>query len=1153
MIPAADPFRRYRPTTDSGRTRKGFPMKKTFAASATFPARSLFRMFAAMLCAAFCLYGTPLHADRVRPGYAWNWGMNIDWKFSKAKGATFPLADALKGMAKDGKQFYEPDYDDSDWQTVSVPHAVNADDSFDSLIADSGEQDLYRGFMFYRKKIKIDSHSKVKKYFLEFESVRQTIYLYVNGELAGYYEAGVVPAGFDITPWIRPGENLIAVATDNTSSRGMNSYVLETRPGRTPGDNSGVGFQWNQKDFNPVQGGITGNVYLHEKPAMYFTLPLYNNLKTVGAHITASDFDFEGKSAVITVRAEVRNESRAAADLRVEAYLNNPSSGIFGLEGYHFASATVRVPAAKDAGKVYPTAVEPDAYDRDPAPTGVRSPETTIIEFKQKVTGLKFWSPETPELYNIRLWLWNGDELVEEYNLRTGFRKVEYDRTRGGLLINGRPYYLKGYAQRSTDEWAVIGVSNQWLYDFDAALIRESGANYIRWMHVAPKPAAIRSGDKYGIVSVCPAGDKEKDIEGRAWNQRVEAMRDAIIYFRNSPSVIFWEAGNNEITPAHMREMTALKRQLDPDGGRFMGCRTISTPEQVAEAEWVGTMIYRHGAKALESMKKIGKFMPILETEYKRDESPRRAWDRYSPPDYDYVNKWLGLGAKKTDGYDVWDATQEDLSRTLADRIDGYSYFYDDRVTGADTGAYSGAAMMVWADSNMHGRNAGSENCRSSGRVDPVRIPKGTFYAVQVYHSEVPKVKIVGHWNYPALTDDNYFYRERKNDGTYMKPTGNLLRRDPTKKTVYALAAKCDKVELLVNGKKVSECTKPKDGFVYEFSDIDVTQSGAVEAVAWANGRIVARDRIESAGPAAAIRLTPVTGPSGFFADGADIAFFDVAVVDAEGRVCPCDSRRIDFTLEGPAEFLGGYNSGKFGKESVIHKSYVFAECGVNRVFVRASRKAGKITLRAKSAAVDTPYGKSPAFAAEATIEARAVDLSDGGLAFALYQQEFRPGSYKPVEYVAASGATPAPVLNDPNARHCAVCVGSKPVEFPTGCKPFRPDSATGVVCPVVPVLDELIRQGVPLSCEMVTSKNDLPVAQLKHAPGRVYAVKTGERTLYLAEGFTEIFLDDGAESSLTNYQFEVRNGQLIGELSAVLAFLPVKTDFAENVIYINP
>ena len=187
------------------------------------------RFIAAILCVFAALIMFPLNAQTANVPREDVRNMNAEWRFSKAKGATFPLADAMKGMVKDGKQFYEPDYDDSDWQMVSVPHAVNADDSFDSLIADSGEQDLYRGFMFYRKEISLNG-TDGKKLFLEFESVRQTVYLYVNGHFAGYYEAGVAPIGFDITPWVKPGENLIAVATDNTASRQMTSYVQETRP-----------------------------------------------------------------------------------------------------------------------------------------------------------------------------------------------------------------------------------------------------------------------------------------------------------------------------------------------------------------------------------------------------------------------------------------------------------------------------------------------------------------------------------------------------------------------------------------------------------------------------------------------------------------------------------------------------------------------------------------------------------------------------------------------------------------------------------------------------------------------------------------------------------------------------------------------------------
>ena len=64
-----------------------------------------------------------------------------------------------------------------------------------------------------------------------------------------------------------------------------------------------------------------------------------------------------------------------------------------------------------------------------------------------------------------------------------------------------------------------------------------------------------------------------------------------MIYFRNSPSVIFWETGNNAVTAAHQQEMTDLKNNLDPNGERFCGCRTISSTDQIQAADYVGTML----------------------------------------------------------------------------------------------------------------------------------------------------------------------------------------------------------------------------------------------------------------------------------------------------------------------------------------------------------------------------------------------------------------------------------------------------------------------------------------------------------------------------------------------------------------------------------
>lgn len=875
--------------------------------------------------------------------------LNFEWKFSKTLVA-YPMKEAMESMVKNGKQFFDTEYDDSEWNSVSLPHAPNSEDSFDNLILDAGEADLYRGYMMYRKHFELES-VKNKKFILEFEAVRQTIYLYINGEEVGYYEHGTAPVGFDITNFVHEGDNVIAMITDNAAYRGTSFTTVETIPGNTWGDRSGVGYQWNQKDFNEVQGGITGNVNLYVTGEVYQTRPLYNNLKTTGNYIYASDFDFDKNSAVINVKAEIRNESEQAVTGILNVYIKDGEKIVA-----HGKSESVKIPVAADKNTVFKTVVPSDAYDENPMPTNADTVDVTYITVSFKADNITFWSIDNPYLYDVYTVL-ETDGNKDVQCITTGFREVMYDVNNGGLKINGESVYLKGYAQRSTNEWAVIGVANDWLTDYDMNLVRESGANFIRWMHVSPKPVAIRSGDKYGVVSICPAGDKEGDCTGRSWDMRMEAMRDAIIYFRNSPSVVFYEAGNAAITAEHMREMTDMKNMLDPCGFRFMGCRSLTTPEQIESAEWVGTMIYRYDEWAKSSMASCGNFVPMIETEYKRDESPRRVWDDFSPPNYDYVNKWLGDGAKKKDGYDVWDQTQEEFSVYQASAYDGYSYFYNNRV-GGDTGKdyYSGAAIMVWSDSNMHGRNSGSENCRTSGKVDPVRIKKPVFYAMQVMHSEVPAVHIVGHWNYPEDTDENYNYYTKEWNGTYWETTSEKQRRDPKDKTVYVFASESvAKVELYINGASVGENSTPYDNYIYEFPHIDVTQSGYISAIAYNwDGKVVAMDRIDSAGEAKSIRLTQVTGPKGLVADGSDVCFFDVEIVDENGNVCPLNYDRIDFSVKGDGVFLGGYNSGLSGDESVIGKNYCYAENGVNRVFVRSVPNGKEFTLEAYADGLET-------------------------------------------------------------------------------------------------------------------------------------------------------------------------------------------------------
>jgi beta-galactosidase len=156
-------------------------------------------------------------------------------------------------------------------------------------------------------------------------------------------------------------------------------------------------------------------------------------------------------------------------------------------------------------------------------------------------------------------------------------------------------------------------------------------------------------------------------------------------------------------------------------------------------------------------------------------------------------------------------------------------------------------------------------------------------------------------------------------------------------------------VELNLNGKSLGTVDHPKDGYVFAFPDV-VFAAGTIEAKGYKSGSAVVSDKIETAGPAQAIKLTPITGPGGLKADGADVALFDVEVVDAQGRRCPTDEARIDFAVSGPGVWRGGYNSGIVNSTNNL---YLNTECGINRVSIRATRTPGEIHLSASRSGLE--------------------------------------------------------------------------------------------------------------------------------------------------------------------------------------------------------
>ena len=211
-------------------------------------------------------------------------------------------------------------FDDSRWLQVTLPYAFNGDEAFRKDIVD-----LTDTICWYRKHFELKQEEMVdRKYFIEFEGVRQGADFYLNGQHLGYSENGVMACGFDLTPYIREGKNVLAVRCDN-------SWTYESRQYQSR-------YQWNDRNFNANYGGIPKNVWLHVTGKLYQTLPLYSNLGTTGTYVYATDFDIQNHKAVVHIESQVRNEDSKPRSFRLFAHVVNVK---------HYLTAIIRatVPA----------------------------------------------------------------------------------------------------------------------------------------------------------------------------------------------------------------------------------------------------------------------------------------------------------------------------------------------------------------------------------------------------------------------------------------------------------------------------------------------------------------------------------------------------------------------------------------------------------------------------------------------------------------------------------------------------------------------------------------------------------------------------------------------------------------------------------------
>ena len=772
-----------------------------------------------------------LSAINIQASERKKYNFNSEWKL---RIGDFP-------KAKDTK------FDDSKWKQVTLPHAFNEDEAFKLSI-----EQLTDTVVWYRKSFQIPELKSNQKVFVEFEGVRQRGDFYLNGHYLGRHENGVMAVGFDLTPHIKEGENVIAVRTDN-------DWMY-----REEGTNSK--FQWNDRNFNANYGGIPKNVFLYVTDNVYQTLPLYSNLKTTGVYVYAQDFDIQGRKATIHAESEVRNDSKATRQFSYQVTILDAD------------------------GKLMKT------FQGDKVT--LKAGETKTVKASATLHNLHFWSWGYGYLYTVKTALKDdNNQIFDEVSTRTGFRKTRF--AEGKIWLNDRVIQMKGYAQRTSNEWPAVGLSvPAWLSDFSNDLMVKGNANLVRWMHATPWKQDVESCDRVGLIQAMPAGDAEKDREGRQWEQRVELMRDAIIYNRNNPSILFYECGNKAISREHMIEMKAVRDKYDPFGGRAIGSREML---DIREAEYGGEMLYINRSE----------HHPMWATEYCRDEGLRKYWDEYSYPFHKEGDGPLYKGQPATD----YNRNQDELAITMIARW--YDYWRERPGTGNRVS--SGGTKIIFSDTNTHYR--GAENYRRSGVTDAMRIEKDAFYAHQVMwdgwvDTEKDQTYIIGHWNYPENT---------------VKPV--------------QVVSTGEEVELFLNGNSLGK-GKRQYNFLFTFDNV-AFKPGKLEAVSYNKaGKEISRYALNTAGEPASLKLTAIQNPEGFHADGADMALIQVEVVDKDGKRCPLDNRTVQFTLNGHAEWRGGIAQ---GENNHILDTNLPVECGINRALIRSTTAAGKVTLTAQA------------------------------------------------------------------------------------------------------------------------------------------------------------------------------------------------------------
>jgi len=473
-------------------------------------------------------------------------------------------------------------------------------------------------------------------------------------------------------------------------------------------------------------------------------------------------------------------------------------------------------------------------------------PPGAKVEFSREISihSPVLWSPESPKLYKLVTTLLVQDKVVDRVETEFGIRTIAFDPNKG-FLLNGKPYEIKGTCNHQ-DHAGVGSALPDRLQYFRVSRLKDMGDNGIRTSHNPPTPELLEACDRLGMLVMDENRLLGSDV------QNLDELAGLIRRDRNHPSVVIWSLFNEEAqqtTPTARNiavSMQGLAHELDPT-------RLCTAAANVGNVfQGVNSVLdvrgWNYYPTSVDAYHKRHPGQPEIGTEQASTVCTRGI----------YANdKERGYVSAYDDNAPPWATTAEFWWKIFADRpwlSGGFVW------TGFD---YRGEPTPYsWPCINSH-----------FGIMDTCGFAKDNFYYYQAWWSDRTVLHLLPNWNWPGKEGQDIDVRCFSN---------------------------CQEVELFLNGQSLGrKSMAPNSHLQWNVK----YAPGALSAKGYKDGQVIAEQKVETTGPATAVKLTP--DRASIDADGEDISIITVAVTDSTGRIVPVADNHIEFELSGPGKIIG--------------------------------------------------------------------------------------------------------------------------------------------------------------------------------------------------------------------------------------------------------